>query len=91
MFFLVCCFPFLSLFRVTIELDMVLVVCGESVSSLIGCLKCLCVFLDKQQAKAENQTARQDIKHILDCGKMRSWQYLLVAESRDQKGLGDIS
>lgn len=51
----------------------------------------LCVFLDKQQAKAENQTARQDIKHILGCGRMRSWQDLLGAESQGQKGLGDIS
>lgn len=67
-------------------------VCEEDVSwLLVGCLKSLGVFLDKQQAKAENWAASQDIKHIPGHGRMRSWQYLLGTESQGQKGHGRVS
>lgn len=49
------------------------------------------MFLDKQQAKAENQAASQDIKHIPGRDRMKSWQYLLGTESQCQKGVGDVS
>lgn len=79
-------------FRGTLKVDRLLMVCEEDVSWLFrGCLKSLCVFLDKQQAKAENQAAIQDIKHIPGHGRMRSWQHLLGPESQDQKGLRDVS
>jgi len=74
-----------------LKVDRLLTVCEEGVSWFFrGCLKSLCVFLDKQQAEAENQAASQDTKHIPGCGRVRSWQYLLGTESQSRKGLGDV-
>lgn len=51
----------------------------------------MCVFLEKQQAKAEKRAASQDIKRILGRGRMRSWQYLLAQTHRAKRDLETLA